>query len=225
MRLIFFFAVCASAQMEQPRIGTMLDSSSLARPVFGVAASATAGGALGRFLSIACSSGACAAKTAHEIVSWSAAGRQSIPAPKGPAIFAFDRDSILVYSNHKLIRWRGGAVEPVPLNITGEVLSMRGPDFAVRRDDGTWIVQDGDIAVAAIPEATGPVMLLDGAVLFAANDETVLRRADGDVRFPVRANAFIAMSDAYVEIRSGSLNYALRIEPRREKLFVLPEAQ
>ena len=205
MRAIFFLGICAWAQIETPRLGVMLDRSGAARPVFGVSASVTLGDPVQTgVVSLACSKTRCVTSAARQIV-------------------AFDGDSVYVYSGGQLTRDQS---DPVPVNVTGEVLSMRvingAVEYAVRRDDGIWIVRDGDIAVAAIPHATGAVMLLDRAVLFASGRETVLRYDDGsELRFPIRARAFVSMSDEYVQVGS---KYALRITRNREKLFLLPEA-
>ncbi len=205
MRLFFFVGICAWAQIETPKIGTMLDRNGSVRPVFGVASSVTLGdSSADNIASIAC-------------------GTRCFTSAD-PAVIAFDGDSTYVYS--------GGILtcdgEPVAIHVTGEILSMRVVEgtlqFAVRRDGGTWVVRDGDIAVGAIEGATGPVMLLDRAVLFAAGDETVLRREDGsETRFPIHADSFIAMGEGYVQIRSGESNYALGLKTR--KLFQLPEVQ
>jgi len=225
MRWLFIVGICAWAQVEQPRIGMMLDASGSARPVFGVSASVTLGDpVIADVVSLACAR-FCIAKTQDAIVT----GSHSVAAPRGPAIFAFSEDAVYVYASGQLWRWRGGDLEALTLNITGEVLSMRvdggSVEFAVRRDDGTWIVRDGNVAVESIPDATGPVFLLPHAILFAAGDEIVLRRADStEMRFPVHADSFVRISTEYVQIRSGRSSYALRVASGREKLFLLPEA-
>jgi hypothetical protein len=203
MRLLFVVSFCAWAQIETPRIGVMLDSSGDLRPVDGVASSVTVGDAVETGIaSVACSR-RCVTSTV-------------------PAVIALYGEAALVYSSGRLMR---DGVEQV-IHITGEILSMRVVDgameFAVRRDDGVWIVRDEDVAVGAIEGATGPVMLLDGAVLFASGDEVVLRRANGEEqRFPVRAEAFVRMSSGYVQIRGAGAGYALEL--RRNRLFQLPE--
>jgi hypothetical protein len=208
MRAIFFVAMCAWAQVETPRLGMMLDRTDARRPVFGVSASV----ALGEpeqtgVASMACSNTRCAASV-------------------NPAVIAFDGDAVYVYSNGQLTRDQS----PVDLNVTGRILSMRvasgSLEFAVRRDQGFWIVRNGDAVVAAIPHATGAVMLLDHAALFVAGRETILRRDDGsELRFNIHARSFVAMSDGYVQIRADASDYALRIERGREKVFLLPEPQ
>ena len=212
IRLIFFFSVCVWAQVEHPSVGWMLDSSGAVREVFGVAASVTLGDPI-----------------AANVASMSCSRKMCVTRPDA-AIFTFSGDAVYVYSSGQLARWRGGDAEPISVDVAGEILAMRVVDgvveFAVRRDDGTWIARDGNVAVGAIPEATGPVMLLDRGALFAAEDETVLRRADGsEVRFPVHADSFTAIGDGYVQIRAGGSDYALRITPGREKLFLLPGVQ
>ncbi len=107
-----------------------------------------------------------------------------------------------------------------------DALSMRVVagvrEFAIRGDNGVSIRREDGGVVGSIPDATGAVMLLDRGVLFAAGDETVLRRDDGsETRFAIRADAFFAMSEGYVQIRSSDSNYALRL--RGAKLFQLPE--
>jgi hypothetical protein len=229
MKLFFVLSFCAWGQIEQPKLGIMLDRAGGARPVFGIAASVTIGDAVASdVLSVACSSVLCAASTSTGLTVWGQAGQWTANATTGTAIFAFDQTSLYVYSG-QLARWNQGTLEPVGIQVSGEILSMRVVDgileFAVRRDDGTWIVRDGDVVVAAVPEARGPVMLLDQAILFATPDEVVLRRADAsERRFQVAgAERFIAMGDGYVQIKAGVSNYALRVAAGRETHFQLPE--
>src|SRR5581483_2965735 len=156
-----------------------VDSTGTARPLFGVSASVTLGDPIARrVVSLACSKFACAAKTGEEIVTWDPSGQRTFPAHRGPALFAFAPDALYVYAAGRLTR--NG--EPVPLNVAGEILSMRvvnnALEFAVRRDGSTWIVRDDNTAIASLPDATGPVMLLADSVLYASGDETALRRSD-----------------------------------------------
>jgi hypothetical protein len=232
MKILFFLSACAWAQIEQPQLGTMLDRAGDARPVVGVSASVTLGAALAtEVVSMACSRRWCIASTAAGLVSWGNGRQWSSGNPAGTAVFAFSGDSVYVYSSGQLARWHEGPPESVNVDVSGEILSMRVvdgiPEFAVRRDDGVWIVRDGNVIVAALPEATGPVMLRDRAVLFATDDAVILRRADGsEIRFATAGTeSFVAMGDGYVQIRARDSNYALRIEAGREKLFLLPEIQ
>ncbi|HWZ31435.1 MAG TPA: hypothetical protein VNX18_08895 [Bryobacteraceae bacterium] len=232
MKILFFLSACAWAQIEQPQLGIMLDRAGVARPVWGVSASVTLGTAVAtEVVSMACSRRWCIASTAAGLVSWGNGRQWRSEAPAGTAVFAFSGDSAYVYSSGQLAKWREGTRELVGVDVSGEILSMRVVDgaleFAVRRDDGTWIVRDGNAIVAALPEATGPVMLLDRAVLFATDDAVILRRTDAsEMRFPAAgAESFVVMGDGLVQIRARDANYALRIEAGREKLFLLPEIQ
>jgi hypothetical protein len=232
MKILFFLSVCAWAQIEQPQLGTMLDRAGDARPVLGVSASVTLGTPVAtEVVSMACSRRWCIASTAAGLLSWGSGRQWSSGTPAGPAVFAFSGDSVYVYSSGQLAKWREGTPESVDVDVSGEILSMRVVDgtleFAVRRDDGTWIVRDGNTIVAALPEATGPVMLLDRAVLFATDDAVVLRGTDAsEIRFAAAGvDSFVVMGDGYVQIRARDSNHALRIEAGREKLFLLPEIQ
>jgi len=205
MRGLFLIALCASAQVETPKLGTMLDRNGAARPVFGITASVTIGDpAIDLAATIACTATRCVST-------------------EEPAVIAMEGETAYVYKQGRLFRDDA----PVDINVTGEILSIRvvegALEFAVRRDDGTWIVQDSDIAIGAIPNATGPVMLRPGAILYAAGDEVVLRRSDAsERRFPIHADTFVQMSGACIQIRSAGANYALHLAT--ERLFQLPEA-
>jgi hypothetical protein len=232
MKILFFLSVCAWAQIEQPQLGIMLDRAGVARPVWGVSASVTLGTAAAtEVVSMACSRRWCIASTAAGLVSWGSGRQWSSGNRAGTAVFAFSGDSAYVYSSGQLAKWREGASESVNVEISGEILSMRVVngtlEFAVRRGDGTSIVRDGNAIMTALPEATGPVMLLDRAVLFATDEEVILRQPDASqIRFAAAgANSFVAMGDGYVQIRTRDSNYALRTEAGRERLFLLPEIQ
>jgi hypothetical protein len=230
---LFLLSLNLWAQLEPPSLGTMLDSAGAARHVTGVAFAATLGDPLAaNVTSLACTAAVCAAQTDASLIFWNANTRKEIPDSGGPAQFAFDADSVYILQSGMLTVLQGAGFARAKIHsrkqqITGDILAMRItsgiPEFAVRRADGVWIVCDGDIAVTALP-ADGPVLLLPDAILYASGDETVLRRADAtEIRFPVRADAFIAMSDRTVQIRSGPSSFALRLDS--EKLFQLPEAQ
>ena len=205
MKLLFLIATCAWAQIEQPRIGVMLDPAGDARPVSGAAGSAVTQGPIARGVaSLACSGDRCAFR-------------------KTKAVIAFGVDSVYVYEAGRLSR--NGA--PVSISVTGEILSIREAnnvlEFAVRREDGVWIVRDGDIVVNALPDADGPVLLAGETILFASGNETVVLRPDGSRQnLPLRPGAFLRMSNAYAQIRSGRTSYAVQLSTGR--FFVLAEA-
>src|SRR5258706_6290896 len=139
--LLATIAACAFAQsgLEVPRLGMMLDRGGALRPVVGVAASVTLGDAVFRdAVSFACGHERCLVKTSTAVVE----GDRSTDAPAGAALFAIDRGTVLVYftETKRLARWSAGTLDPMEVEIDGEVLCLRaasgGSDFAKRRAAG-----------------------------------------------------------------------------------------
>jgi hypothetical protein len=226
MKTIFLFAICscAWAQIDRPQIGKMLDSTGAVRTVYGIASSVTLGEAeTSGVFSSACSQTMCLVKTDASIL-WSGG---NVDAPPGAALFAFDSDTAWIWftESRQLARWRSNLLTPVDSGIEGRVLSIGASNgsvqFAVRRMNGVWIVnQDGSVA-GSLPRETGPVMLIEGGVVYATASELIIRER----RFPLEhVSRFIQMSGNYLEVQAGGVNYALRIEEGREALFQLPGA-
>ena len=222
--ITLMICTCAWAQtgVVQPQLGKMLDPSGAVRTVYGIASSVTLGTAeITGVLSSGCSHTVCLAKTEVSIVS----SPGTVAAPAGPAMFAFDGATALVWfpASRQLARWQNGALAFIPASIDGEVLSIGANagavQFAVRRRSGVWIVnQDGSIA-SSLPRATGPVLIAPGGAIYATDSEIVL----GDVHFPLAGVTELSqMSGSYVQVRAGRIDYALRIDPGREVLFQLP---
>jgi hypothetical protein len=209
---VFLMTLCASsafAQIEQPKLGTMLTHSGEARVVSGIAGSVTIGDAVAAgVVSMGCSRAVCLFLTE-------------------PALISFDESGALVYflETRMLARWQGGVYTPVEFAVTGEIIAIRSGLFAVRRQGGVWIVRNGDQIVQALPRSTRAVILLADGVLFTTANETILRRADGsELRFaiePVRSFSWI--SDHYVQAIGRNASYAIRIDAGRERAFELPE--
>jgi hypothetical protein len=219
VRLIWLTCICAWAQsgIEAPKLGWMLDRAGAVRPVIGVAAAVTAGDPVATgAISMGCSR-FCLIKTALAIVS--ATG--SVDAPEGPALF--DGERIYFPQTGQLVRWHDDHLDWIDFHVSGEILSIRGDLFAVRHDDGVWIVREGDAVIDAISDATGPVMLLDRAVLYAAGDELVLRRADrSEVRFALAGVVGLSRLGAgYIQISTAGSIFAMRVD--RQQIFQLPE--
>jgi hypothetical protein len=226
MRILpFFWAICAWSQsgIEVPSAGAFVDSSGSLRPVEGVAGSfllgpPTASGVV----SAACSERLCLAKTDSKILS--AAGE--IDTPGGLAIFGVDGDAAIVFfpEPRTFARWHDNTLDPLDWTVDGEILSVRATEIAVRRDGHVWIVHPDDSVADWIADTSGPVLLLKDGVLFATSDELVLRRRDGsEVRFELTgAESIAAMGPLYAAIRTGATTYALRTEPGRESLYLLP---
>ncbi len=191
----------------------MLDANGAVRPVYGVAGSVTVGEPIATgILSIACSRKICL-KT--DIA----------------ALLALDEEAAFVYfqESKQLARWHAGQLDSIDFVPGGDVLSLRVSsgvlEFAVRRDGGVWIMRGQDV-IDSLPDDAGPVMLLTNGVLFANAEALVLRRPDGtEVRFDIKGvEALFFIGEGYVQARVGLSTYALRIEPGREQIFLLPEA-
>lgn len=226
-------AVYARAQsgIEVPAVGAIVDSSGALRSVQGVADSFWLGppGVPG-VLSAACSERLCLAKTDSKILSPTG----ETDAPQGPAIFGLDGDNAIAFfpEPRMFARWHDDTLELLDWTVDGDVLSVRVGDgdveIAVRRDGNVWIVRPDGSMVDSIADATGPVLLLTDGVLFATSDELVLRRPDAtEVRLEFGGAASLtAMGPHYAAIHvgndAGGAIYALRTEPGRESLFLLP---
>jgi hypothetical protein len=249
MRILCLVAISgwACAQVQRPQLGKMLDANGAVRMVYGIASSVALGDAeADGVLSSGCSNTLCLAKTDSGIVS--ALG--VVPAPRGRALFAFDGAVAWIWfpESRQLARWGGGvlemaaqtapdsrgsissvveSIEPRPPGaVSGEVLSIGvsagSVQFAVRRANGIWIVnQDGSVA-GALPSDAGAVMLIPGGAVYATRTGIAIH----DLEIPLEGvTAFSCMSASYLEVRAGGLNYALRIDPGRETLFQLPGVQ
>jgi hypothetical protein len=172
-------------------------------------------------VSAACSERLCLAKTDSRIVS--ATGETD--APPGPAIFGFSGGSAIVYfpEIRLFARWHNDVLEPLDWAADGEVLSIGRDEIAVKRDEQVWIVHPDGSGADSIRESSGPVLLLPGGIVFSTGDDIVLRQDGSDIRFALAgARSIAAMGPYYVAIQAGDALYALRIEPGREGLFLLP---
>jgi hypothetical protein len=217
--------VSASAQIEHPGLGLMLDQNGAARPVLGVAGSVTLGDAIANDVqALACSKRLCLLKTDASVVSSSG---ESADAPPGPALIA--PPFIYFERTNQLGRWTDGELEPIDLAVDGQILSLREAadgtiEFAVARQNGVWLMDSDGTVIDSLP--SGPVMLLQHGVIFADADAVILRRANGiEVRFDVAgAESFFPLGEGYVGVRAGDSAWAIRMEPGREQAFLLPRA-
>jgi hypothetical protein len=222
-----------SGGINPPQMGVMVDEFGGARPVFGVSASVTVGDPVGTgVLASACSGSLCVLKTFDSIV---AGGVQAL-SPPGTALIAIDGQTALLYFPRlqELVRWQAGQIQPVALNVTGDIVALRSSagvaQFAVQRNGATWIVDAAGQAIDSLPSASGPVLLPATGAIYTDGENVVLRRSDGsELRFPVpgvesfSAMSFSATAANYVQIRTGRLSYALRIDWGHERIFQLPE--
>ena len=220
-------ASSAWAQLQTPQLGVMIDRANVARAVFGVAGSVTAGDPMVTgVMSSACSAQLCLFKT-RSAIEW--AGGQT-EAPPGPAIFSINGTSALVYfsKNRELARWENGKLTRLELKVAGDILSVLAMadgtmQFAARRDGAISVVDENDAVLGSIPGM--PVLLMAEGAIYADQDALVLRRPDAtELRWALSGIAgFSMMGDGYVQIRAASGSYALRVVSGREQLFALPE--
>jgi hypothetical protein len=226
MKILITFTICACAWAQtgvvRPQLGKMLDASGAVRTVYGIAASVTLGAveATG-VLSSACSNTLCLAKTESGIVS--AAG--TVPAPVGPALFAFNGATAYVWfpQSQQLMLWQNGALSSLPLTIEGDVLSIGvtsgALQFAVRRRSGVWIVNQDSSVISSLPDEAATVLLTPSGPAYATRSQIVF----GGLQFPLTGvTAISQMSSSYLQVRASGVAYALRIDPGRETLFQLP---
>lgn len=208
-----FWAACAWAQsgIETPAVGAVVDSSGILRPVQGVAGNFLLGRAIASgVLSAACSAEVCLAKTDSRIVSLSG----ETEAPSGPAIFGLDGSNAVIFFPHSrtFARWHDNTLDPLDWTVEGEVLSI------------LLVNGQAQIAVRREGDSNRPVLLLPEGVLFATEEEIVLRRRDGtESRFQLAdVETITRMGEHYAAILAGHTMYALRTDAGREQLYQLP---
>jgi len=210
-----FIAVCAWSQsgIEVPSVGMIVDAAGNLRTVQGVAGNFLLGPAMASgVLSAACSEQLCLAKTNSKILS--ATGE--VDAPPGPAVFGWHGETAVIFfpESRAFARWSDNTLQPFDWTVEGEVLSIH------LGDDSIEIALRTDWAA----ETDGAVLLLPKGVLFATQEELILRRAGrSELRFELAgAEAITPMGPNYSAIRAGAAIYALRTEPGHEQLFLLP---
>lgn len=222
-----------SGGINPPQMGVMVDRFEQARPVSGVSASVTLGNPVATaVLGSACLDSFCVLKT------WGGMLVNGVPAsaPAGPALVAIDGQSALLYfsRSQELLRWQAGELQPVAMNITGNVVAFQSTggvlQFAVQRNGATWIVDSNNQALDSLRAASGPVLLTAAGTVYTDSGDVVLRRRDGsELRFPIAGvQSILAMSLSskganYVQIRSARASYVLRIDFGSERIFQLPE--
>lgn len=248
----------AVAQIQQPQLGSMLDSEGMLRPVLGIAASASLGNpVLPNIESFACSSALCLAKADGGLVSFTP-GAPAIPtatpcACPGAALLSLDGNGgawVYFEATGQLMQWRNGTLSPVDFSPGGQVIALRatsdGLDYAIVREhfvtpgrefdrEGTtrernlvWLerysANDGSVTVLDSLNSSGPVMLLDAAILTSSGDQVTLHRPNGqELSFPLTgANAFQSAGNGYVQISASGGMWLLHTEPGKEQLSLLP---
>lgn len=233
----------AHAQIAQPQLGYIKDASGGLRPVYGIPAAAFLGDpAADHVNSFACTAKLCLAKTDTALVRFAAndpANATRAGAPVGAAVIAIDEagDGAWIYfaGAQQFGHWQAGTWSGIDYSPGGEVLSLRatadGFNYAVVRDRSSgkaWIehysTADGSVTVLDSVDATGSVLLLDSGVLYAADDQLILRRPDGtQLTFPISDVAALhAAGKGYVEIEAAGGLWILTTIPGYEQLAMLP---
>jgi hypothetical protein len=216
--LLFVLGASAFAQIQQPRIGMMLDGNGDVRPVWGVAAAATLGSPiLSGVISLACSDGKCEAKTVAGLAFSNGERGEIRDAPAGPAVFG---GSYVYFSQtQQLVRWHDGQLEAIDFTRDGQILGLRptrdGFDSIVNHDGATWLEHwsriDSSLRVVNAYAPAAAAMFMDDGILLAANDTVHRIRDDGtDTIINVAGvQALIAMGDGYVELVTSQGLWAL----------------
>ena len=234
----------ARAQLSPPRLGYIKDASAALRPVYGIPAAAFLGDpATDAVNSFACAAKLCLAKTDTALVPFSTSDPASAirtEAPAGAAVIAVadgTTDGAWIYfdGTKQYAHWQAGTWSGIDYSPGGAVLSLRatadGFDYAVVRDPSggkAWIehfsMADGSVTVLDSVDTTGSVLLLDSGVLYAADGQLILRRADGtQLSFAIAdVAALYAAGKGYVEIEAAGGLWILTTVPGFEQLAMLP---
>jgi hypothetical protein len=227
-------ALTASAQtgLNVPTAGFMVDHAGSLRPVTGIAQSFLVGDPLRTgVLSATCARSWCLVKTATSLVDTKNSDDPGTPAPAGPALISISNRSALVYfpAVNQFARFEGSQLHLLDWSVDVEVLALRqtreGPQFAVRRGGGVWLVAlDGSIH-ASLPAGTVAVLLLDGLTVYSLADSLVLRRIDGsEISFSLSgATSLSQLGENYIQVSTAAATYALRIDVGHEQISVLPD--
>jgi hypothetical protein len=170
-------------------------------------------------------------KTATSLLATQDADDPGTPAPPGPALFSIHDQSALVYfpEANQFAHFESLQLQALDWSVDGEVLALRGgpkgPQFAVRRRDGVWIIAlDGSLR-SALPPKTVAVLLLERATLYCLPDSIVLRRSDGsEMSFDLPGVISLSqLGENYAQVSTASATYLLRVDSGREQLSLLPD--
>ena len=234
----------ARAQLSPPQLGYIKDTSAALRPVYGIPAAAFLGDpATDAVNAFACTAKLCLAKTDTALLRFSTSDPASAirtEAPAGAAVIAVANgttDGAWIYfdGTQQFAHWQAGTWSGIDYSPSGAVLSLRatadGFDYAVVRDPtsgSAWIehysTADGSVTVLDSVDTTGSVLLLDSGVLYAADGQLILRRADRtQLTFPLADVAALDVAGkGYVEIEAAGGLWILTTVPGFEQLAMLP---
>ncbi|MEP7352196.1 MAG: hypothetical protein ABI824_03090 [Acidobacteriota bacterium] len=214
----------------------MLDRSGIVRPVHGMSGNLMLGDATSTdVLSSGCGPEFCLLKTDQQLLVMQTGATPTLvrsPFPTGPAIFAFRDHTAWIYypQDGTLTRFSDNATTNLSApNLTGEVLSLRvttnALEFAVRRDGTVWIERQDGALVDSLPDADGPVLLLENAILYTSSDLVRLKRTGANtIDFPVpQVQRINTLGPRYAQITTADHVYALKLDSGKGTLSQLPE--
>lgn len=240
------FQLSSQPAIAPPQLGWVRDSNSGLRPVTGLAANFILGdSAADGVVSSAFSGSFGIVKTGTSLSVLDRDGQTVFraDAEAGAALFAFADDGtpawVYLTQSQTLLKWTAGRLEPAVFNLDllgGVVQAIASParDVAtvvVKREDGLWRVDLDTGTQTLLPGIDSPVLLRNnGALLYAGSQGLVLRQANGSdqpIEGSVAVESFELMGKDWVHVteRDSSRHFAIRLEPGREQLYQLPEAQ
>ena len=236
----------AQPGLASPQLGWLRDAASGLRPVTGIAGNFILGDSVtDGVVSSAFSGSFGILKNDTSLSVLDRAGQTVFRADSeaGPALFAFADDGtpafVYLTQSQTLLKWNGSGLEPAAFqldNLGGIVQSIATParDLAtvvISSEDGLWLVDLGTGTRTFLPGVDGPVLLRNnGALLYAGSQGLVLRLADQSEQpfeGSVAVASFELMGKDWVHVteRESARHFAIRLEPGREQLYQLPEAQ
>ncbi|MGH9630116.1 MAG: hypothetical protein ACRD7E_17505 [Bryobacteraceae bacterium] len=228
--VLLMLCVAATAQVNAPQVGLLLDREGGLRPVLGIAGNFVVGAPVHEGVLAAAFSGQTGlAKTETELLVLDASGAvtERLSAPEGTALFAFDANGMpaaaLFPGVEELWRWNTeGVIERQIVSLQGEALALSAAKLLVRREEGLWLVGEAGES----PAEPGAVALLeDGTVLAIQGDELLIPRTGGRISIPeVSAESVRVrqMGRGWLAVEYGTRLYAVCIAAGRESVHQMP---
>jgi hypothetical protein len=194
----------AQSGISPPRAGYIKDDAGGLRPVYGVAGSFLLGDPIASGVISAAFSGRLGlAKTSGALYAFDREGRLigQFPAAEGPAQFMFSRGGseaiVFLPDTSEWVRWRNGEFQLLPIADHGESALSAG------------------------------LTLADGTLVFAADNELVLRKADGSETRTSLTGPILSieqMGEGWIHVREAGRHTAVRLAGDRIEVYRLPEA-
>ncbi len=246
MATVALSQVSSQPAIAPPQLGWVRDANSGLRPVTGLAANFILGDSVTDGVVSSAFSGSFGIVKTDASVSVLDRDGQTVfraDAEAGAALFAFADDGtpafVYLTQSQTLLKWTSGRLEAAGFNLDilgGVVQAIASPardlvTVVVKREDGLWRVDLDTGTQTLLPGIDGPVLLRNnGALLYAGSQRVALRQANGSdqpIEGSVAVESFELMGKDWVHVteRDSSRHFAIRLEPGREQLYQLPEAQ